>query len=110
MIARVVTAFGKPTAVCCDARCDKAWGVSSRPRRQLSEDPDDYEFLSDSEVGVAPEDLGTYEGPDAKPVDPEDRLNRWCFRQCERSVSSNGNEIVQLPDFSQPRRNITRAG
>lgn len=68
----------------CDEKCEKAWGNENRPKVQLSEDEDDYAFLSDDELGEAPIDPGTYEGGQAKPIDKKDIPNRWCIRECER--------------------------
>jgi hypothetical protein len=55
--------------VACDGRCDLAWGRDWQGPRDWP----------------APDDPGTAEGPDSKPKSPEQRLNRWCARQCERS-------------------------
>jgi hypothetical protein len=92
----------------CDGNCRKAWGVSGRPRVKLSENPDDYAFLADDELGEAPEDTGTYEGGEGKPFDaegPED-MNKWCARECERSVIVQGKQPINLPDFSKRLYNI----
>lgn len=105
MIAKLVTAYGKPTLLACDAQCGLAWGIHNRPRVRF-DDEDDYAFHSDVEAlayaGPAPEDPGTYEGSDGKPVGDEDRLNRWCFRECERSVSTSDHGFIQLKDWSRP--------
>lgn len=101
-ISKVVTAFGRPTRIGCDAQCDKAWGINNRPKIQFSDDPDDYAFLADHEVGTAPEDPGTYEGGHAKPTTPEERLNKWCFRECERCAScyaGREDEPMNYPNF-----------
>jgi len=58
--------FGSPKKVKCDGNCKKAWGRDKRPRIQLSDNEDDYEFLIDSELGDAPIDSGTHEGDHAK--------------------------------------------
>lgn len=84
----IITYFGKERVVKCDGRCDKAWGVSGRPRKQLSDDPDDYVFLPDSELGIAPIDPGTYEGGHAKPENADYFPNKWCVRECERCIMS----------------------
>lgn len=115
MIFRAGTHCGHPMALGCDARCDKAWGISNRPQVQLSDDDDDIAYLADDEVGTAPTDPGTYEGGHAKPRTPEDRLNKWCARECERSASSDPflvqrdpgrySLIATLPDFSRRRFN-----
>lgn len=49
---------------------------------------DDFYYIPDGELGLAPDDPGTYEGDHAKPRSCEgpDRMNRWCARECERSV------------------------
>lgn len=54
--------FGQTVKVNCDGNCKKAWGNSTRPKIQLSNNIDDYAFLTDNELGIAPEDPGTYEG------------------------------------------------
>jgi len=70
----------------CDMKCDKAFGINNRPKKQLSDDDDDYYFLPDSEVGIAPDDPGTYEGGFGKsPLS----ANKWCYRECERSATGD---------------------
>lgn len=111
---KVLTYFGQRAKVACDGRCEKAWGISDRPRVLLGNgtDPDDYAWLSDAEVGDAPTDPGTYEGDHGKPVDvtgPE-HMNKWCVRACERCVMSDPGKWeapLPLPDFS--RRFYNRA-
>lgn len=111
MIKKRLTFAGQAATHACDGRCDKAWGINSRPSipsradRQDAADPDDYAFLADSELGTAPADPGTYEGGHAKPLaakGPED-INKWCIRECERSwMSSPGKPDAppDLPDYS----------
>lgn len=98
--------FGQPTHVVCDAHCEKAWGSNNRPKVQLSADPDDYEYLADHELGIAPIDPGTSEGDHAKPRYLEERLNKWCTRECERSELVRDLEDFTLPDFSKRLKNI----
>lgn len=108
-IAKLITAYGGPAMMMCDARCDKAWGRDDRPRCQLSEDEDDFAYLSDDELGEAPADPGSSEGGVRKPALPEDRLNRWCFRSCERCSWAGHREmqkIVELRDFSKRLCNL----
>lgn len=101
-----VIAFGQPLTIGCDEKCHKAWGINNRPKEQLSDDDDDYFFLADDDLGDAPEDPGTYEGGHAKPTRTEDRLNKWCFRECERSCSAKRGESLTPPDFSKRLFNI----
>lgn len=88
----------------CDRKCTKAWGISSRPKINLSDDEDDIVWLADAELGDAPKDPGTREGAHGKPFSPDDFPNKWCVRQCERCAMSNidddVNETLTLPDFS----------
>ena len=70
MIFRNVTAYGRPATIACDARCDKAWGWNARPKVQLSDDPDDVEWLADGELGDAPTVSSISEGGDGKPQHP----------------------------------------
>lgn len=110
--------FGRDRRVECDGKCDKAWGINTRPREQLSDNPDDYAWLADSELGIAPEDPGTYEGMDAKPIGASsgDDMNRWCVRECERCVMTKPDgtpmsmftNVPEARDFSQRIYNITR--
>lgn len=100
-----ITYFGQPTKVACDRNCKKAWGISQRPKRQLSEDEDDVMWLSDGELGKAPVDPGTYEGGYGKPESPDMFPNKWCVRECERcEISEKGkfNEPLELTDWSKP--------
>lgn len=96
--------FHKPVVVGCDANCPKAWGINSRPREPHSRD-DDYAFLADGELGIAPADPGTYEGGWAKPLRVPERHTKWCVRECERSALAGPGEPLELPDFSERRRN-----
>lgn len=108
VIGKLVTAYGGPAFVMCDARCEKAFGIRKRPRVTLSNDANDYAMLADHEVGIAPTDPGTAEGLDSKPQHPDDRLNKWCFRECERSAWAGHREVgelIVLPDWSQRQRN-----
>lgn len=104
MIARQIVYFSQPAVVICDAKCGKAWGIHGRPRVSLSDDPDDFAYLADNEVGEAPADPGTYEGGHAKPACPDERLNKWCVRACERcTMSSSGGagQVIEATDFSR---------
>lgn len=97
MIAKLIRWFGQPALLGCDARCEKAWGINTRPKRMLGEDEDDYVFLADDELGEAPTNPGTYEGPDGKPGPDDERLNKWCARECERSeLTTKLGELVSL--------------
>lgn len=87
-IHKEITFCRQPAVILCDGKCEKAWGISNRPKVIITEgDDDDYYFLPDGELGVAPEDPGTYEGFHGKPdpSDGPDRMNSWCARECERS-------------------------
>ncbi len=65
--------------VSCDGKCNKAWGINSRPRNS-----DDTQ-IEDECLGEAPIDPGTTEGWDKKPKSLKEFPNRWCVRECERS-------------------------
>jgi len=101
--------FGEKMKVGCDGNCIKAWGINTRAKVQLSDDIDDYAFLSDSELGNAPIDPGTCEGRDAKPLSPYEFPNRWCVRECERCAKSKvgkSGDPLEYPDFSARFYNI----
>ena len=106
MIAKAITYFGHPSCICCDGNCAKAWGNNSRPKLQLSDDEDDFAWLADDELGEAPVDPGTYEGGEAKPVKPHERLNKWCVRECERSDVHPLGVMCKPVDFSKRRYNM----
>lgn len=98
-ISRHVRA-GEGYLLACDGNCTKAWGVRNRPWVQLGKEDDDIGFLSDSELGDAPVGEEPSEGGDTKPYSPLAK-NKWCARQCERSVIAATEDTVQLPDFSK---------
>lgn len=106
---RMITFCGQPMKVDCDRNCAKAWGGSNRPKVQLSDNEDDYEYLADGELGTAPTDPGTSEGCDAKPLSSAEFPNKWCVRECERCASSKMGESelpLALPNLSVRQRNI----
>ena len=102
VLAKPIRFFDDLVVLACDGNCDKAWGNNGRPKVSLSDDPDDYYFVPDGELGKAPIDPGTYEGGDGKPRSRVhgDRQNKWCARECERSVLHKIG-VIKLPDFSQ---------
>ena len=107
MPVKAITYCGTHVAMACDGKCHKAWGISSRPRVQLSENVEDYAYLADHELGRAPRDPGTYEGTSAKPTKPEEMLNKWCARQCERvTLADYGEPVTEFPDFTKRIPNI----
>jgi hypothetical protein len=107
----IVTYCGQPMKVNCDGLCAKAWGIECRPRVQLSEDEDDYAYLSDAELGTAPVDPGTEEGEDSKPLSVAEFPNKWCVRQCERSNRSKpGKSREPLPVLTFSERVPNRTG
>ena len=94
--------FGREVILACDGNCAKAWGINNHPKVELSDDEDDYAFLADDELGIAPTNPGTYEDGQGKP--PEPVHNKWCLRECERSASCEVSKFtgdLKLPDFSQ---------
>ena len=117
MIHKEIIYFGKKTFLACDEKCNKAWGINSRPEVYLQcttpdvifktkenrypkefiegGNVDDSAWLSDNELGEAPIDPGTYEGNDGKPTEDSEKLNKWCCRECERSVMCNTLEEAQ---------------
>lgn len=113
MIAKAILFFGSPCVLACDAKCHKAWGIQNRERVLMAGDPyedgisekemfsreNDWAYLADHELGKAPDDPGTYEGDCAKPTSPDERLNKWCARECERSTMVDVGEVIELPDF-----------
>jgi hypothetical protein len=103
VIVKQIIYFSTPCTLACDANCGKAWGVNNRPQIALDpNDEDDIAYLADGELDDAPADPGTYEGGQGKPQTPDQRLNKWCARECERSIMVNAKEGVKaLPDYSK---------
>lgn len=106
ILVKWITYSGRPAIVACDANCKKAWGVNLRPKVMLSENEDDYAFLADGELGEAPAYPGSWEGQHTKPQKKSERLNKWCVRECERSVMKPPGETLVLPDFGKRRYNL----
>jgi hypothetical protein len=102
--AKTILYFGKQAKVNCDRKCNKAWGINTRPSVKMSSDENDYAFLSDGELGDAPINPGTYEGRDAKPTSPDQFPNRWCVRECERVAFGDD----PFPNFDMRVYNIPR--
>lgn len=99
MIPKNIVYSGKRCVLACDGKCHKAWGANNRPRIAF-DDEDNYAYLPDDDVLEAPIDPGTYEGTDGKPRTPEPRLNKWCARECERSVITEVGKPIVLREFS----------
>ncbi len=105
------TYFDNEIVIICDQVCSKAWGITDRPCLYLDgengdKDPDNYVYYADGELPDAPADPGTIEGTCRKPKTPEGIHNKWCVRQCERSIMIESGERFELKDFSQRRFNI----
>jgi len=124
MLAKTVLDFGHPCTFACDAKCEKAWGHQHRPQVYRTQndqwiasdepdedatipDVDDYAYLADNELGKAPFDPGTYEGGEGKPTIPLERMNKWCFRECERSETFEIGEPIVLHDWNKRSYNFS---
>lgn len=102
LFATEIQHFRRRCLVVCDRNCEKAWGHNGgRPTLSFDDDnPDDFVYLADSEVGQAPDDPGTYEGwGEGKPNHPE-RHSRWCVRECERSDLVRPGQLITCRDLS----------
>ena len=94
--------FFQPARFVCDGKCEKAWGLNLREKVMLGDegDFDDYAFLSDDELGTAPEDPGSREGGEAKPLKGGE-ITKWCVRECERGGIFLPSEEIKIRDFSK---------
>lgn len=113
MLKKEIIYFGQKAIVACDGKCEKAWGSNNRTKRQLSDDEDNWVWLSDNELGLAPRETETYEGGEGKPRNRTEKLNKWCVRECERCYMSNPNEFdksIVLKDFDERIYNIPKRG
>ena len=105
MHTKQIVWFERQVTLACDGNCSKAWGVSVRPKESFDKDePDDFAFLADAELGEAPDDPGTREGGHMKPAGPR-HMNKWCSRECERSGIFEAGVQVEVRDFSRRRYN-----
>jgi len=93
---KIITYCGQKAKIGCDEKCNKSWGLNNRPKIQISDDEDDIAWLSDDELDNAPIDPKTYEGDCAKPTCDEEKLNKWCVRECERC------EMSAIGEFDKP--------
>ena len=100
MHTKQILYLGQQMLLACDGKCNKAWGITKRPKEQLGADVDDVAYLADGELGDAPAFPGTYEGGWTKPRDPGG-MNKWCSRECERSAIANNAKALTLPDWSR---------
>ncbi len=105
-----ITYFGQTAKVGCDGKCGKAWGSNSRPKVFLTNDPeenpDNFYWLSDAELEIAPKDPGTYEGGEGKPSHPGAFPNKWCVRECERCEISNLRESHKPLEFTDWNKRV----
>lgn len=109
-------AYGEKVTFGCDGRCDKAWGINGRPAIRLSRRDDDTVWIPDDVLGVAPgpgQTVGLSEGGDIKPsavqMNAATAMNKWCFRECERSARTDGHvNVLLVPDLNRPHPNIPR--
>jgi len=93
--------FGRSVTLACDGKCNKAWGVQTRPKERFDPfEPDDTAMLADDELGEAPADPGTCEGGDIKPENPDGK-NKWCSRECERASIIEPGRQIAVHDFSK---------
>lgn len=106
---RIIISYRAKSDLACDGKCNKAWGITSRPKVQFSDDSDDIAYLSDLETGLAPVDPKKYEDGYAKPTNVDQIHNKWCIRECERLRSFEkgqlSDELIDLPDFSKRQYN-----
>jgi len=108
MLSKFILMYGRRLTLVCDGQCNKAWGINNRPRKQLSDDEDDYCWIPDHELAEAPTNPGTYEGghgkPSGVPLTSQDSIvmNKWCSRECERSEAFESHEVPVVRDFVHP--------
>jgi len=127
---KIITYFNQKAKINCDENCQKAFGSNTRPRVYAEipnkvfgingksfypdielKNEDDWAYLSDDELGIAPDDTGFYEGGFSKPLSKEEIPNKWCVRECERcnmSARNKLNEILKLKSFSKRVHNISK--
>lgn len=98
--------FDRYVTLACDGQCGKAWGICNRPKVDFDpNEPDDYAYLADHELGEAPDNTGTWEGGWGKPRGP-DKMNKWCARECERSGLFEAGEEIAISDYTKRLYNM----
>lgn len=109
ILKKKITIYGHQAILACDGLCHKAWGLDGRQTLQLSEELDDFVYVSDSELGEAPGPGLTAtisEGGDVKPcagiLTDGQLMNKWCSRQCERVSLFDSDESIKLKDMLDP--------
>jgi len=107
--SRQICMFGEQCVVVCDGNCKKAWGINNRLEYRLDPDDDDDHFMfADDELDEAPQDPGTYEGGQGKPISEGGKLqSKWCFRECERcnTIGIDEDPAEHVKDLSVRRYN-----
>lgn len=114
MPRKEIVFFGQRAVIACDGKCNKAWGINGRSKIRLSKDVDDYVYVGDDDLGIAPlphSSEGDYMRPSNATLGAADgsKMNKWCARECERRVmTSPGQPEAQLvlPDMKTPKPNI----
>jgi hypothetical protein len=104
-----ITVSNQPAIIKCDGKCDKAWGINEREKIKLSDDPDDYCYLSDRELGLAPLLSTSTKRLKNKPTNKINFPTSWCICECERSVISEPDTPygdIDVPDFNNRVYNI----
>ena len=111
MIKKEIIYFGQKSILGCDNKCHKAWGLNNRPKIVDENNIHNVIWLSDNQIEEdAPINPGTIEGWDSKPTCDEEKLNKWCARECERSKIVKINEKLILTDWSKRLYNIPQNG
>lgn len=104
--AKQILWFDRHVTLACDGLCNKAWGICNRPKVDFDPDePDDFAFLADHELGEAPTCTGVWEGGHGKPDGPH-QMNKWCARECERSGIFEASETIKISDYSKRLYNM----
>lgn len=83
---------------CCDGKCSKAWGISSRPTKQLSIVVDDIFFIGDVELQIDADYPISFENGYGRLSEGYADVaghNAWCIRQCERIESTVVIDLVK---------------
>lgn len=101
MLAKTITCLGRQAILICDKNCAQAWGLNSRPTFEV----EGRKFWIKDGEQISPNNPGTEEGGHVKPAGGQDhyKLNKWCARECERSVIVHCGESFILPDWSTSR-------
>jgi hypothetical protein len=102
---KTIQYFNQQLRAVCDENCSKAWGWNTRPK---STDKIKVAILSDEQLAMneAPQDPGTSEGGEKKPVLVAQAPTKWCIRECERCILVDPSNKWTIRELYEAKRSF----